>query len=243
MEQHTNNQLQKTDKVALQILLPNYSATMPILSRIPATAIEAINSNENQISGLVKNCGAIVIDAMILLLLEELLKLTNSPVGNLSNMAISIRQNFWDLRFEEIVFALNKGINSGYGMSHKNLAYETFSFWLTEYKEVDRPRAAIEAAEIKHGQNKVLMQGWQIQFGGLIEKYTPKKDPIDRKRGKPDLDLSDAFYDSKMLQELKGKEGELMLKASMTKLMEFCKERNYRRSLEYLEQKYIAIKL
>ncbi len=51
---------------------------------------------------------------------------------------MNIRKNFSMLRFEEIVFVLNKGINSGYGQITKNLAYDTISFWLNEYLENDR---------------------------------------------------------------------------------------------------------
>lgn len=92
-------------------------------------------------------------DIAITRLLRECFALTLSPAtaGQLAAMASQIRNNFYFLRFEEVQYVLNKGINSHYGVSNKNLAYDTISFWLTEYQETERLLAVTQRNEENKG--------------------------------------------------------------------------------------------
>lgn len=99
------------------------------------TALGAFKSNEMQLSGLSKNCGAMYVQAVISLVLKEVFDLTLSPVNadQLAAMAEEIQSNFWMLKFEEIVFALKKGINGGYEKIYGHVNYQHVSSWIDSY--------------------------------------------------------------------------------------------------------------
>lgn len=117
-------------------------------------------------------------------LLRELFELTVSPasVPQMALMAKQIRVNFYFLRFEEVVFALNKGINSGYGESKKNLAYDTISKWLIEYQETDRLAAVTQRNEEKRAESTKLNKA-EIPDELLyaFAKYIPPEPKHERK--------------------------------------------------------------
>ena len=142
------------------------------------TALEIIRSNVNCLSGIAKHCGKDATDMAISRLLRELFTLTLSPATpeQLIKMASHIRENFYFLRFEEVQYVLNKGINGAYGYANKNLAYDTISFWLTEYQETERLGAVTERNEA----NKPTIDKDEVpdELLYLNAKYTGK--PIEK---------------------------------------------------------------
>lgn len=105
-----------------------------MIGTAPTSALEAIRANKNQLSGLVKQSGSGSVDVALILLLNQIFSLTLSPVTNLQPFAVMIRRNFWDLRFEEIQYALVKGISGGYGKVYGHLSYPIIAEWLQTYK-------------------------------------------------------------------------------------------------------------
>lgn len=106
-----------------------------------------------------KQCGTVAVDAVLIVALNEVFSLTNSPMMDMSGMAAMIRSNerFKLLRVEEILFALNKGINSGYGKIFGHLSYPHISEWLNEYMDTDRAAAVDQRNQDRQGQRKADM--------------------------------------------------------------------------------------
>jgi hypothetical protein len=89
---------------------------------------------------VVKEIGHIKVEAAVINLLRQIFALTLSSANaeQLMAMAVQIRTNFWMLKFEEVMFALNKGINGGYGKIFGNLSYVQLAEWLNTYLDEDR---------------------------------------------------------------------------------------------------------
>ena len=107
-----------------------------------------------QLSVVVKEIGHIKVEAAIINLLRQIFALTLSSVNaeQLMAMAVQIRTNFWMLKFEEVMFALNKGINGGYGKIFGNLSYVQLAEWLNIYLDEDRLRAVTDMRTKEHSQ-------------------------------------------------------------------------------------------
>jgi hypothetical protein len=139
------------------------------------SALEAIKSNDLQVSGLVNACGAVQVDIILIKILNELFSLTLSPcnANQLAFMATQLRSNFWMLRVEEIIYALNKGINGGYGKVFGHLNYIQIADWLNEY-DAERTLAIQQMNDKSAGESKVLLKDWKVDLTLLIEKFPMK---------------------------------------------------------------------
>lgn len=158
-------------------LLPQLQNGMELLPMFKTkTALEVIRSNKNCLSGLSKLSGKMATDMALMRLLKEVFSLTLSPASDhqLASMASQIRENFYFLRFEEIQYVFNKGINSHYGVSNKNLAYDTISFWLTEYQETERLAAVTERNE-ENKETIISRDEIPDELLYLDAKYTGRK--------------------------------------------------------------------
>ena len=113
---------------------------MAILTSTPKTATDAINSTSNALSVCIKQNGTLSVDFALINILRQIFELTLSPINadQLTAIAVQIRTNFWMLKFEEVMFALNKGINGGYGKIFGNLSYIHLAEWLNTYLDDDR---------------------------------------------------------------------------------------------------------
>ena len=111
-----------------------------ILTLTPKTPTEALSLTSAPISVVVKEIGSVHVDIATINLLGQIFALTLSSANaeQLMAMAVQIRTNFWMLKFEEVMFALNKGINGGYGKIFGNLSYIHLAEWLNTYLDDDR---------------------------------------------------------------------------------------------------------
>jgi hypothetical protein len=111
-----------------------------ILTLTPKTPTEALSLTSAPLSVVVKEIGSVHVDIATINLLGQIFALTLSPVNaeQLMAIAVQIRTNFWMLKFEEVIFALNKGINGGYGKIFGNLSYIHLAEWLNTYLDDDR---------------------------------------------------------------------------------------------------------
>lgn len=160
------NQVQQQGTTDLRTLLPRFSnittwETADMIGTAPTNALEAIRSNKNQISGLVKESGTGSVDVVLVLLLNQIFSLTLSPVSNLQPFAVMIRRNFWDLRFEEIQYVLSKGISGGYGKIFGHLTYPIIAEWLQTYKETERAATVDLRAIERQTEKKVDLSDYE----------------------------------------------------------------------------------
>ena len=111
-----------------------------ILTLTPKTPTEALSLTSAPLSVVVKEIGSVHVDIATINLLGQIFALTLSSANaeQLMSMAVQIRTNFWMLKFEEVMFALNKGINGGYGKIFGNLSYVQLAEWLNTYLDDDR---------------------------------------------------------------------------------------------------------
>lgn len=151
------------------------------MSLTPSSPLKAIQSNESQLSAWVKDFGVLEVELALINLLRQIFALTLSPVNadQLQLMAIEIRKNFWMLRFEEIMFSLNKGINSGYGKMFGHLAYPQISAWLMEYIEVDRIKAIEDHKLEKHSE---IISTKKVEAENIYANVRIGIDPIQEKK-------------------------------------------------------------
>ena len=117
-----------------------------LLTLTPKSPTEALSLTSAQLSVVVKEIGHIKVEAAVINLLRQIFALTLSSANaeQLMSMAVQIRTNFWMLKFEEVMFALNKGINGGYGKIFGNLSYVQLAEWLNTYLDEDRLRAVTD---------------------------------------------------------------------------------------------------
>lgn len=132
-----------------------------MIGTAPTSALEAIRSNKNQLSGLVKHSGSGAVDVVLILMLDQIFSLTLSPVTNLQPFAVMIRRNFWDLRFEEIQYVLTKGISGGYGKIFGHLTYPIIAEWLQTYKETERAATVDLRAIERQTEKKVDLSDYE----------------------------------------------------------------------------------
>jgi hypothetical protein len=127
---------------------------MAILTSTPKTATDAINSTSKALSVCIKQNGTLSVDFALINILRQIFELTLSPINadQLTAIAVQIRTNFWMLKFEEVMFALNKGINGGYGKIFGNLSYIHLAEWLNTYLDEDRLRAVTDMRIKEHSQ-------------------------------------------------------------------------------------------
>jgi hypothetical protein len=112
--------------------------------------IDCILADEPQLSLLTKNGGAIAVEAMLARILLEVSDLVscNWSASAIALYAATMRQNFWHLRFDEIAYVLNRGVNGGYGKIYGSLSYAMIGDWLNTYIDGDRMQA-VEMARMK----------------------------------------------------------------------------------------------
>jgi hypothetical protein len=127
---------------------------MAILTSTPKTATDAINSTSKALSVCIKQNGTLSVDFALINILRQIFELTLSPINadQLTAIAVQIRTNFWMLKFEEVMFALNKGINGGYGKIFGNLSYIHLAEWLNTYLDDDRLIAVTDMRIKEHSQ-------------------------------------------------------------------------------------------
>lgn len=126
--------------------LKRLSSDMAILTSTPKTVTDALNSTSDALSVCVKQHGTLSVDFALINILRQIFELTLSPINadQLTAIAVQIRTNFWMLKFEEVMFALNKGINGGYGKVFGNLSYIHLAEWLNTYLDDDRLKAVTD---------------------------------------------------------------------------------------------------
>lgn len=206
-----------------------------LLEKSAQSPIEAIRSNPNQISGLIKLCGSEQIDLVILALLNEVFGLTNSPMVNMNSMAVLVRKNFWMLRVEEIVFALNKGINGGYGKIFGHLSYVTISEWLNLYIDTDRAQTVDSRNAEKQGEGKEALKADyspDSPMAKLIEIFhTEKAEPKVKMKGYVPLTLEN--LDRNYLKDVMRRQDELSI-SDLYKIQELATESGYRFTCEHV---------
>lgn len=208
-----------------------------LLEKSPQSPIDAIRSNKNQISGLVKICGTEQIDLVLLALLNEVFSLTNSPLVNMNSMAVLIRKNFWMLRVEEIVFVMNKGINGGYGKVFGHLSYVTISEWLNLYMDTDRSATVDNRQSEKQGEKKEELKSDYLPdspMAKLIEIYnTEKLETKIKIKGYVPLTLEN--YDRGYLKNVMSRQNELSI-PELYKIQELATESGYRFTAEHVAE-------
>ena len=150
--------MQQIEKQDHQLQTKNYlqqlSSDMAILTSTPKTATDALNSTSDALSVCIKQNGTLSVDFALINILKQIFELTLSPINadQLTAIAVQIRTNFWMLKFEEVMFALNKGINGGYGKIFGNLSYVQLAEWLNTYLDEDRLRAVTDMRIKEHSQ-------------------------------------------------------------------------------------------
>lgn len=148
-----------------------------MLSLAPKTALEALTSNPNQLSGISKHVGAPMVEALLTKLLHNAFSLTATHFSpdQLAMMAAQIRTAFWMLRMEEIIYAINKGVNGQYGKVFGNLTYIHISEWINLYIAQERDTAIHQQRVNEQKEAQKDFSQWEgIDLAPLIEKFNSK---------------------------------------------------------------------
>ena len=153
---------------------------MAILTSTPKTATDAINSTSDALSVCIKQNGTLSVDFALINILKQIFELTLSPINadQLTAIAVQIRTNFWMLKFEEVMFALNKGINGGYGKIFGNLSYIHLAEWLNTYLDEDRLRAVTDMRIKEHSQLTSGKAEVDPSIMYQFSHYVPKVDKV-----------------------------------------------------------------
>jgi len=151
-----------------------------LLTLTPKSPTEALCLTSEQLSVVVKEIGHIKVEAAIINLLRQIFALTLSSANaeQLMAMAVQIRTNFWMLKFEEVMFALNKGINGGYGKIFGNLSYVQLAEWLNTYLDEDRLRAITDMRTKEHSQLTSGKAEVDPSIMYQFSHYVPKVDKV-----------------------------------------------------------------
>lgn len=180
---------------------------MALLTSTPKTVKEAINSTSVQLSVAVKHLGGLSVDIAIINLLRQIFALTLSPVNadQLTSMALQIRTNFWMLKFEEVMFAFNKGINGGYGKVFGNLSYIQLAEWLNIYLDDDRLKAIADIRMQEHQQAISTKQEIDPEIMYQFSHYVPKVNKVKEQSSESKmLGMFQAFKHTYDIDQLHG---------------------------------------
>ena len=180
---------------------------MAILTSTPKTATDAINSTSNALSVCIKQNGTLSVDFALINILRQIFELTLSPINadQLTAIAVQIRTNFWMLKFEEVMFALNKGINGGYGKIFGNLSYIHLAEWLNTYLDEDRLRAVTDMRIKEHSQLTSGKADVDPSIMYQFSHYVPKVDKVKEQSSESKmLGMFQAFGHTYDIDQLEG---------------------------------------
>jgi hypothetical protein len=178
-----------------------------ILTLTPKTPTEALSLTSAPLSVVVKEIGSVHVDIATINLLGQIFALTLSPVNaeQLMAIAVQIRTNFWMLKFEEVIFALNKGINGGYGKIFGNLSYIHLAEWLNTYLDEDRLSAVTDMRIKEHSH---LISGKAEVDPSIMYQfshYVPKVDKVKEQSSESKmLGMFQAFGHTYDIDQLEG---------------------------------------
>ena len=180
---------------------------MAILTSTPKTATDAINSTSDALSVCIKQNGTLSVDFALINILRQIFELTLSPINadQLTAIAVQIRTNFWMLKFEEVMFALNKGINGGYGKIFGNLSYVQLAEWLNTYLDEDRLRAVTDMRIKEHSQLTSGKADVDPSIMYQFSHYVPKVDKVKEQSSESKmLGMFQAFGHTYDIDQLEG---------------------------------------
>jgi hypothetical protein len=180
---------------------------MAILTSTPKTATDAINSTSDALSVCIKQNGTLSVDFALINILRQIFELTLSPINadQLTAIAVQIRTNFWMLKFEEVMFALNKGINGGYGKIFGNLSYIHLAEWLNTYLDEDRLRAVTDMRIKEHSQLTSGKAEVDLSVMYQFSHYVPKVDKVKEQSSESKmLGMFQAFGHTYDIDQLEG---------------------------------------
>ena len=203
--------MQQIEKQDHQSPTKNYlqqlSSDMAILTSTPKTATDAINSTSDALSVCIKQNGTLSVDFALINILRQIFELTLSPINadQLTAIAVQIRTNFWMLKFEEVMFALNKGINGGYGKIFGNLSYVQLAEWLNTYLDEDRLRAVTDMRIKEHSQLTSGKADVDPSIMYQFSHYVPKVDKVKEQSSESKmLGMFQAFGHTYDIDQLEG---------------------------------------
>ena len=178
-----------------------------ILTLTPKTPTEALSLTSAPLSVVVKEIGSVHVDIATINLLGQIFALTLSSANaeQLMAMAVQIRTNFWMLKFEEVMFALNKGINGGYGKIFGNLSYVQLAEWLNIYLDEDRLRAVTDMRIKEHSQLTSGKAEVDPSVMYQFSHYVPKVDKVKEQSSESKmLGMFQAFGHTYDIDQLEG---------------------------------------
>ena len=178
-----------------------------ILTLTPKTPTEALSLTSAPLSVVVKEIGSVHVDIATINLLGQIFALTLSSANaeQLMAMAVQIRTNFWMLKFEEVMFALNKGINGGYGKIFGNLSYVQLAEWLNIYLDEDRLRAVTDMRIKEHSQLTSCKADVDPSIMYQFSHYVPKVDKVKEQSSESKmLGMFQAFGHTYDIDQLEG---------------------------------------
>ena len=203
--------MQQIEKQDHQSPTKNYlqqlSSDMAILTSTPKTATDAINSTSDALSVCIKQNGTLSVDFALINILRQIFELTLSPINadQLTAIAVQIRTNFWMLKFEEVMFALNKGINGGYGKIFGNLSYVQLAEWLNIYLDEDRLRAVTDMRIKEHSHLTSGKAEVDPSIMYQFSHYVPKVDKVKEQSSESKmLGMFQAFGHTYDIDQLEG---------------------------------------
>ena len=178
-----------------------------ILTLTPKTPTEALSLTSAPLSVVVKEIGSVHVDIATINLLGQIFALTLSPVNaeQLMAIAVQIRTNFWMLKFEEVMFALNKGINGGYGKIFGNLSYVQLAEWLNTYLDEDRLSAVTDMRIKENSQHTSGKADVDPSIMYQFSHYVPKVDKVKEQSSESKmLGMFQAFGHTYDIDQLEG---------------------------------------
>ena len=178
-----------------------------ILTLTPKTPTEALSLTSAPLSVVVKEIGSVHVDIATINLLGQIFALTLSSANaeQLMAMAVQIRTNFWMLKFEEVMFALNKGINGGYGKIFGNLSYVQLAEWLNTYLDEDRLRAVTDMRIKEHSQLTSCKADVDPSIMYQFSHYVPKVNKVKEQSSESKmLGMFQAFGHTYDIDQLEG---------------------------------------
>lgn len=186
-------------------------------------------------------------DAVLIVALNEVFSLTNSPMMDMSGMAAMIRshERFRMLRFEEVLFALKKGINNGYGKIYGNLSYQHISEWIETYMDTDRAAAVDMRNQERQGHRKMQMKEAHVDdesvMGRLLKIYHDKREEEKAEAIKTGPTVSRDGFDRSLLKNIMQMQDK-MEDHELERLQGLATEAGYRFTAEHigeeLERRY-----
>lgn len=120
-------------------LIDYIKSTSPVLANKLSTGLTIQKAQESlQLSTISRNDGEALAVVYVSSLLNEMNAVVPSAINESNIMSVSqmILNEYWDMKIDEIILAIYRGVKGVYGKQFHAVSYQTICIWIEEvYKE------------------------------------------------------------------------------------------------------------